>query len=337
MNSKRKPTWVAAATLFLATLIIVLLFWRGVVYWLDKPRLNTVSATQFIRVEPGSSLQAVGEALAVKQMLASPSLFPWIARFTGKDQHIQAGEYALEPGMSLRQLLANMANGHVVQHKFTLVEGQTFADMRRALDNAPSLKHETTKLSSAELMAQLGFSGEAPEGQFYPTTYIYTSHNTDRQILTHSHAMMHKTLHQLWEARDEHLPYHCVNDALIVASLLERESADPQERFKIAAVIKNRLRRHMRLQIDPTVFYGLGRHGGHLTHEEVHSYSPYNTYVIRGLPPTPIAMPSAQSLYAALHPAAIDALYFVADRQGHHVFSRTLKAHDQAIRMALAH
>jgi UPF0755 protein len=250
-------------------------------------------------------------------------------RVAGK---LHAGEYAIDAGMTPRQLLANMAAGKVLQRNFTIVDGWTFAELRQALGNADKLRHDSVGLDDASVMKKIGAGGEAPEGRFLPETYAYVKGDSDLDILKRAHAAMSKMLATLWPLRDKDLPLATPYDALILASIVEKETGRADERARIAGVFVRRLQDHMMLQTDPSVIYGMGaQYTGNIHKTDLTTDTPYNTYTRAGLPPTPIALPGKPALEAALHPAAGSDLYFVARGDGGHVFAGTLEAHNRNV------
>ncbi len=250
-------------------------------------------------------------------------------RVAGK---LHAGEYAINAGMTPRQLLANMAAGKVLQRNFTIVDGWTFAELRQALGNADKLRHDSVGLDDATVMKKIGAAGEAPEGRFLPETYAYVKGDSDLDILKRAHGAMSKLLGTLWPLRDKDLPLATPYDALILASIVEKETGRADERPRIAGVFVRRLESHMMLQTDPSVIYGMGaQYTGNIHKTDLTTDTPYNTYTRAGLPPTPIALPGKPALEAALHPAAGNDLYFVARGDGGHVFASTLEAHNRNV------
>jgi UPF0755 protein len=251
---------------------------------------------------------------------------------------VQAGTYEVAPHSSARAVLEQFVAGRVVLEQLTIVEGWNFAQLRRALDAHPALTHPLRGMADDALMRALGHEGQAAEGQFFPDTYRFAAGTSDRKILELAYDRMQRELTQAWDMRASELPLSNPEEALIMASIVEKETAREDERAKVAAVFVNRLRRGMRLQSDPTVIYGLGtRYDGDIHTRDLESDTPYNSYTRAGLPPTPIALPGAASLQATLHPADIDALYFVAtgNGDGTHQFSATLAQHDVALRAYL--
>ena len=261
-----------------------------------------------------------------------------LARQLGAASRLQVGEYALRPGISPRQLLLDMRDGKVVRRRFTIVEGWSLRQLRAALAKADPLAQETADLDGEALMKALGAPGVHPEGRFLPETYLYTRGDSDLDILRRAHAAMERTLEAAWASRVAGLPLRTRDEALVLASIVEKETGIAEERPLIAGVFLRRLEQGMRLQTDPTVIYGMGEdYAGNIRRADLARDTPYNTYTRAGLPPTPIAMPGADALQAVTHPAAGDALYFVAvgDGSGRHVFSRNLAEHQAAVRAYL--
>jgi UPF0755 protein len=245
---------------------------------------------------------------------------------------LHAGEYVVAHGITPRQLLQRMAKGGVIQHAFTIVEGWTFRELRAALAKQETLAHETATLSDAELMAKIGAPGLHPEGQFLPETYKFPKGWSDTRLLERAHAALQQTLEREWAGRDEDLPLKTPAEALVLASIVEKETGRADERPRIAGVFVRRLERGMLLQTDPTVIYGLGASfDGNLTRVHLTTDSPYNTYMRPGLPPTPIALAGKAAIAAALHPAPGDEIYFVSRGDGSHEFTATLEEHSRAV------
>jgi UPF0755 protein len=234
--------------------------------------------------------------------------------------------------MTPRDLLLNMAAGKVLQRNFTIVDGWNFRELRQALAKADRLRQDAAGLDDAGLMAKIGASGEMPEGRFLPETYAYVKGDSDLDILRRAHAAMTRMLDTLWAQRDKDLPLATPYDALILASIVEKETGRADERPRIAGVFVRRLQTRMLLQTDPTVIYGMGEsYAGNIHKSDLTTDTPYNTYTRQGLPPTPIAMPGKPAIEAALHPAAGSELYFVAKGDGTHVFSSTLDEHNRNV------
>jgi UPF0755 protein len=292
-----------------------------------------LDAPVVIEVPPGAALSRLASDLAGRELLEHPRLFALWGRITGDAARIHAGEYRLEPGLDALGLLEILVRGRVLRRSLTLVEGWRFRDVRTALAAAPRLEPTIDDLDDGEIMRRLGAPDRVPEGRFFPDTYEYVAGNTDLALLRRAFQRMQTVLAEEWAQRDFDLPLETPDEALVLASLIEKETAVGAERRRIAAVFIRRLERGMRLQTDPAVIYGLGEDfDGNLTRAHLRAPSPWNTYLQRGLPPTPIAMPGRASIHAALHPAEGDALYFVARGDGSSVFSATLEEHNRAVR-----
>jgi UPF0755 protein len=287
-----------------------------------------------IQVVAGSSLRAVLNELARVHALPGPRLVEWYLRLHGTPVRAQAGIYELAPAASAREILEQLKAGRVVLSQVTIVEGWSFMQMRQALAASGDLVHEWGRLDDAALMSALGLKGEPAEGRFFPDTYRFAAGTADRRIYELALQRMKERLAQEWAERAPELPLRTPTEALILSSIVEKETGREDERAKVAAVFVNRLRLGMRLQSDPTVIYGLGaRYDGNLRRRDLEADGPFNTYTRAGLPPTPIALPGAASLRAALHPATIDSLYFVATGlgDGGHQFSATYAEHTAAL------
>ncbi|MGA7799714.1 MAG: endolytic transglycosylase MltG [Gammaproteobacteria bacterium] len=289
-------------------------------------------------VAPGASLHELARDLSRRGILSHPRFLAWMGREDGYAAKIQAGEYRLTPQMRPADLLKMLVEGRVIQHSLTLVEGWTFREVMAAVNGDTALAHTLQGLTGKQIMARLGHPGEAPEGRFYPDTYHFPRGTSDVAFLQRAYGMMAQRLEAQWQQRTAGLPLKTPYQALILASIVEKETAVESERPRIAGVFIRRLKRGMRLQTDPTVIYGLGPgFEGRLHAKDLRKDTPYNTYTRNGLPPTPIALPSGDSIHAVLHPAAGDSLYFVARGDGHHHFSRTLAEHDAAVRRYQLH
>ncbi len=307
-------------------------FYADVQRFADAP-LAPLPKSATLDVALGTPLPGIVRDLDARGIRSGPALY-WrlLARQMGVAGKLHAGEYALGPGITPRGLLAKMAAGEVIQHKFTIVEGWTFAQLRDALAHDAVLAQTLPALSDADVMKALGAGGAPPEGGFLPETYQFVKGMSDMDILRRAHAAMRRKLEESWAARAPDLPLRTPYEALILASIVEKETAQPAERAIIAGVFEHRLKIGMRLQTDPAVIYGLGpAYDGKIHTRDLETDTPYNTYTRAGLPPTPIAMPGAAALEAVLHPAPTDALYFVARGDGTHAFSATLEAHNRAV------
>jgi UPF0755 protein len=283
-------------------------------------------------LKSGESLKSVARQLDAAGVLPHPWAFALLGRALGKQSGVKAGSYELEAGLSPLALLRKFTRGDVTQQSVRIIEGWTFRQMRAAVDAAERLRHDTRGLSDADIMKALGAPNTPAEGQFFPDTYFYDNDSSDLAIYRRAHAAMQRHLDAAWNARDPAVPYATPYQALIMASIVEKETGQASERPFIAAVFINRLRLGMRLQTDPTVIYGLGeRYDGNLHKRDLLADTPYNTYTRGGLPPTPIALPGKGAIEAALHPADSAALYFVAKGNGSHKFSNSLAEHNAAV------
>lgn len=286
-----------------------------------------------LTIAPGSSLQQIATLLQKEGAVAKPMYFVWLARWEGAATRLQAGEYHIEPGTTTRQLIERLVDGAVAQYALTLVEGWTFSQVLAAVRDETRLTQTVVGLEPDVIMERIGAAGVHPEGRFFPDTYHFIAGMSDVDFLRRAYQAMEAELARAWSNRNPGVPLRNSNDALILASIVEKETGLDQERRQIAGVFVRRLKKGMRLQTDPTVIYGLGdEFDGNLTREHLQRDTPYNTYTRKGLPPTPIAMPGRASLEAALHPDEGDALYFVARGDGSHQFSSTLEEHGQAVR-----
>jgi len=284
-------------------------------------------------IEPGSNLTAVAYKLQRLNILEHPRYLLWSARWQDKANQIKAGEYIIEPGTTVAALLEKITRGDVIQYPLAIIEGWTFRQLLQYLAGLDALKHTLDGLPQEEVMVRIGKAGEHPEGRFFPDTYYYTRGMSDIKVLHRAYQAMEQFLSQAWQERDTGLPYQSAYEALTMASIIEKETAAPEERGQIAGVFVRRLQKRMRLQTDPTVIYGIGEHfDGNLRRRDLKTDTPYNTYRRHGLPPTPIALPGADSIMAALHPEDGDTLYFVARGDGSHYFSATIAEHNRAVR-----
>lgn len=318
--------------LFLLGLLVLALPAAALVWWANTPITLRESPLDF-SVRPGSSALSAARQIARQGADLQPRLFYWMARLSGRGAELKAGSYEITQGITPWELLQRMARGDQTLLAVTIPEGWTFAQMLQALDSAPGLRHDAATLTPQQIMQRIGAPvGTAPEGQFFPDTYLYARDSSELDVLRRAYQAMQKRLSAAWAQRDPGLPLQTPEQALILASMIEKETGNSQDRAKIAAVFINRLRARMPLQSDPTVIYGMGaRFQGNLTKRDLQTPTPYNTYLIDGLPPTPIALPGEASLHAALHPAPIKALYFVARGDGTSEFSDTLAQHNAAV------
>lgn len=294
---------------------------------------ETASAQRVFEIAPGTRLRDLAERLTEEGLINDPYFFIALAYQAGLESQIKAGEYALTEGMRPRDLLQRFASGRSIQYPITLVEGRTFRQAVDSLADQEVLRRELTGLSDAEVMERIGMQEAHPEGWLFPDTYLVSRGSTDVELLKRAYARMKQVLNEEWEQRADDLPLDSPYQALILASIIEKETGLAAERPTIGGVFVRRLQRGMRLQTDPTVIYGMGdAYDGNIRRQDLRQETPYNTYVINGLPPTPIALPGREAIHAALNPAEGDALYFVARGDGSHHFSATLDEHNCAVR-----
>lgn len=312
--------------------------WQRYTAFTDAP-LDGLADGAAVMVERGDSLPAVVRKLREAGVEAGDDL-EWrlLARQLGADSRLHVGEYALPQGITPRELLEAMGRGDTVRHRFTIIEGWNIRELRAALGRAEVLEKETTELDDEALMAALDRAGEHPEGRFLPETYVFTRGDSDLDVLGRAAAALDQALAAAWEARDPDTPLQSPYEMLVLASIVEKETAIAEERPQIAGLFERRLRIGMRLQTDPTVIYGIGpEYDGNIRRSHLTTDTPYNTYTRDGLPPTPIAMPSRASLDAVASPADGTALYFVAlgDGSGRHLFADTYAEHQANVRRYL--
>lgn len=313
-------------------LVLVAAALGGAVYWwLDAP-MRLATPTIDLSIEPGTSPRALAQDVQDAGVDVNPLfLYAWF-RFSGLARGIKAGSYELDVTITPRRLLSKLVRGEEALRAVTLVEGWNWRQVRQALARADQLKGDSTELDDAAIMARLGRPGMVPEGRFYPDTYTYSKGSSDLAVLQRALRAMDKKLEAAWQARDSNLPLKSPEEALILASIVEKETGRGSDRPLIASVFVNRLRSGMLLQTDPTVIYGMGeRFDGNLRKRDLLTDTPWNTYTRPGLPPTPIAMPGRGALLAAVHPAESRSLYFVARGDGSSHFSATLDEHNRAV------
>jgi UPF0755 protein len=324
------------AALFMFVLLLACIgitawyFWQDMQTQLNTP-LNLKSEINFI-IKPGMNLNQVGDELINMGLLAQPHYLMLEARRQEVAGEIKAGEYIITPGTTPIQLLEQFVMGKVVQHALTIVEGWNFSQLMDAVANNEQLVHTLEKLTPESLMNAVQTPGVNPEGQFFPDTYHFPADTTDVEFLRRAHDRLQHILAEEWAQRAENLPYQSSEEALIMASIIEKETGLAAERSQIAGVFVRRLEKNMLLQTDPTIIYAMGNtFNGNIQRKDLKIDSPYNTYVNPGLPPTPIALAGREAIHAVLHPAAGNSLYFVAKGDGSHYFSETLKEHNQAV------
>ena len=311
-------------------LALILLVLGGYVYWFSVARLTPEA--KIYQVEPGTTLRAFAQQMKREKVLSDAHTLVWIARLKGQSRDLKAGEYRFRRGITALEILDQVMSGRVVEYPLTIIEGWNFRQVMEALAAAPKLSHTLKGLPPRQIMAMLGYPSLHPEGRFYPDTYYYPAGMSDLLILQRAFHKMEKVLEEEWNNRQSDVPLKTRDEALTLASIVEKETNKPSERPLIAGVFVQRMRIGMRLQTDPTVIYGLGeRFNGNLTVAHLRQHTPYNTYTIKGLPPTPIAMPGREALNAALNPEKTKALYFVSRGDGSHEFSESIEQHNQAV------
>jgi UPF0755 protein len=336
MVRQRRWLWIGVGSVFFSALGLGLVLQQAN-QWYHSPLVGVTQPT-VIEFASGESVNTLGQRLATQGIINHPRWWIAFARWQRKAVHMRAGEYQIQPGTTPAGLVDQLVEGRVLLHAVTLVEGWSFATARAAIESNALLRHRLTGVSDQVLMATLGLKGLSPEGQFFPDTYRVARGSTDVDFWTQAHAHLQVELAGLWQSRQANLPLTTPYEVVILASLIEKETAQEDERPVISAVFINRLRKGMRLQTDPTVIYGLGRaYQGRLHRVDLTTDTPYNTYTRAGLPPTPIALPGAAALHAAVQPSNSTALYFVASGtgDGRHVFSDSILEHNKAVQRYL--
>ncbi len=316
----------------LALLLIFSGIWLGKSYRdaLQTPVVTGLPVT--IEIDKGDSFNRVTDKLTAANVSINPFWFKVHAVRLRMSHKLKAGEYELTNGLRLPDVLTLFVLGKTKQHAITFPEGWRFKQLLQAISVNPQLEHTINNISNAALMLKLGAQTEYPEGAFFPDTYFFEKHTTDVALLKRAYDKMQSVIQAEWLKRDEGLPFKSPYEALILASIIEKETASPTEMKMVSGVFVRRLKKNMLLQTDPTVIYGIGDdYFGDITHEDLKKYTPYNTYLSKGLPPTPIAMPGREAIGAALHPDNGESLYFVARGDGTHVFSATLENHNLAV------
>ena len=307
----------------------------GLIAWLAYYAISPLKLqpnSQEVTIQPKSGLRSIANQLVKQGVLNEPWRFILIAKLLNKQSYLQAGNYTLNKNVSPYQLLLSLNHGKTTQGSITFIEGRTFAQMHEKIIKNDAIKQTITGLSESEMMKLMGSDYRVAEGLFFPDTFYFDRNTADTVILKRSYDAMRSKLAKAWEGRDTNLPYKNSYQALIMASIIEKETGKVSERPMIAGVFINRLRMGMRLQTDPTVIYGMGtRYDGNIRKKDLIADTPYNTYTRDGLPPTPIAMPGIAAIDAALHPEKTKALYFVGKGDGSHVFSNNLVEHNLAV------
>ena len=312
--------------------VFIALSLAGFAYWRMTTPLTLTSERVDFQIISGQGLRAAAGEIASAGIAIDPWLLTLVGRALGVEAKIKAGSYEVVRGITLLELISKLTRGDVTQSDIAFIEGWTFRQMRERIDAHPDLRHDSAGLSESEILRRIGVPQRVAEGLFFPDTYLFAKGGSDLDVLLRAYHNMQRSLAREWEARAAGLPYADAYQALIMASIVEKESGREADRPLVAAVFVNRLRQGMLLQTDPTVIYGLGaKFDGNLRKRDLTTDTPYNTYTRAGLPPTPIAMPGLAALRAALHPAASDAVYFVARGDGSSQFSRTLEEHNRAV------
>ncbi|EUJ10410.1 hypothetical protein Meth11DRAFT_1229 [Methylophilaceae bacterium 11] len=307
----------------------------GLAAWMAyyaKTPLNIRPDAQEITIKPNSSLRSIAKQLVAQGVLKTEWPFVLLAKVLKKEPYLQAGDYTLNKNINPYQLLLSLNHGKSTQGSITFIEGKTFKQMRQRLAKNDAIKHTIHGLSDAEVMQVVGRGEHHAEGLFFPDTFYFDRGTLDTVVLKRAYEIMQNRLTKAWATKADGLPYKTSYDALIMASIIEKETGKASEREMIAGVFINRLRIGMRLQTDPTIIYGMGDdYQGNIRRKDLVKDTPYNTYTRSGLPPTPIAMPGLASIEAALHPANTKALYFVGKGDGSHAFSNNLADHNRAV------
>jgi UPF0755 protein len=331
-NKKTGIRWLQ-----LLVLLLLLAVLAAVIMWVQYQQFRDSALAipeqeLLYTVSPGSSLNQLAYDLSSRNIIEHPRFFILLGRDMDAARRLQAGEYILQQGLTPQTLLQQLVDGKVTQYELTLIEGHSFREMLLRIRDDPVLTQTLTNETDAGIMEKLGHPDQHPEGRFLPDTYYFTRGMTDIDFLARAWQAMHDQLTLAWEEREEGLPFETPDEALILASIVEKETGAVEERPIIAGVFVRRLQKGMRLQTDPTVIYGMGEaYDGNIRKRDLLKDTPYNTYTRAGLPPTPIAMPGVDAIHAVLHPARGKSLYFVAMGEGKHYFSNTLKQHNLAV------
>ncbi|WP_426417808.1 endolytic transglycosylase MltG [Aestuariirhabdus sp. LZHN29] len=321
---------IIAISLFLLVLVGGYLVINSLDQYGDSMLMN--DETLVMDVPRGSSIKSVSRDMVAQGLIDDARWFEWHSRLQGNATKIKSGSYQISPGTQVSALLDMMVNGRVQQLSITLVEGRTVADALTAIRTQEGLLADSPPLNVTTLAQTLGLP-EQPEGLLFPDTYFFTAGTPGIELAKRAYDRLQAVLDEEWSKRAPDLPYESAYEALIMASIVERETGVAEERGEIAGVFVRRLKRGMRLQTDPTVIYGLGdRYKGNITRKHLNEFTPYNTYRIAGLPPTPIALAGREAIHAALHPKSGNSLYFVARGDGSHQFSATLEEHNRAVK-----
>ena len=321
--------WLLLGCLIIVGMVLGF-FYSDYQRFLDHPSENP--ETVVFEVKQGDSLGIVSSRLYKAGLINNMRWFKLMAAREEATTSIKVGDFSVDPGTKPRGILATLVTGRVRQYSITFVEGSTFKQLRQTLSQNPRITQTLSDMTDQAIMEKLGYPDQHPEGRFFPETYFFVNNTSDLDILQRAYQKMLKVVDEEWAKRDKQLSLETADQALTLASIVEKETGQANERETIAGVFVRRLRKRMLLQTDPTVIYGMGEsYNGNIRRKDLRTDTPYNTYTRPGLPPTPIAMPGRAAIYAALHPASGDALFFVANGDGSHVFSANLKQHNQAV------
>jgi len=317
--------------IFILFILLIMLPISGLVYYAFQPLSLQITPIEF-DLKQGGSLKSAARDMRLAGLLEQEWQFVILARLLGKSQQLKAGNFVLKQDVTPLRLLEIITKGEFSHRKISVIEGWTFKQFRNVLDSNRYIAHDTLALSDTEILQRIGASESHPEGLFFPDTYNFVSGSSDLAIFKLAYQTMQNRLQTMWDTREPDLPFKIPYQALILASIVEKETGSASDRSLIAGVFVNRLRKGMLLQTDPAVIYGLGeKFDGNLRRRDLHADSAYNTYLRRGLTPTPIALPGAAALQATLHPAKTKALYFVARGDGSSHFSTNLRSHNNAV------
>lgn len=301
-------------------------------YRFQEQVVSIPDSGRIFTIESGSNIKTIAQQLSLEKIIDDPWLFILLAKLKGVETRVRAGEYRLQQSQSPSDLLKLFTKGQSIQYSFTIIEGWAFRQLLNELQQQVTIRNTLKGKSDDEIMTALGYQGQHPEGLFFPDTYSFPKGSTDIDFLRRAYQLMQTHLQREWDKRAPNLPITSSYDALILASIIEKETGAAYERPLIASVFIQRLRKKMRLQTDPTVIYGLGESfDGDIRFRDLKKDTPYNTYLHKGLTPTPIALPGLDAIKAALHPADGEALFFVAKGDGTHYFSKTLEEHNKAV------
>ena len=317
--------------LFIFVLFVAMLLLAAIAYYVTRP-LDLPTQPFDFSVQSGTGLKSLAHQMNASGLIAEKRVFIWLGRSMGLSSRIKYGNYQLTKPISMYELLEIVSKGRVTQSDLTIIEGWTFKQLRLAMNASAKLRHDSLILTDAEILQRIGATENHPEGLFFPDTYNFPVGSSDIALMKRAYKTMQRRLQEAWLSREQNLPLDNPYQALILASIVEKETGKPSDRTMIASVFVNRLRLGMKLQTDPTVIYGIGdKYDGNIRKRDLLKDTEYNTYTRYGLTPTPIALPGKDSLYAALHPATSSALYFVARGNGTSQFSSTLSDHNKAV------